>query len=88
MTTTETPESGAALCIIPGPKFELVRRSAGVRWCFACRAHLAHDDVLLDDNDPAEVAAGRAEPSYYDLIWVRECSRCHKDRTDFPGTIW
>lgn len=69
---------GELLCIIPGPTEELRRESAGVRWCFGCRAHLEHEDVLL--SDPL--------PTYYEPVWVRRCSRCHKDRTAFPGRVW
>jgi hypothetical protein len=65
-------------CIIPGPTKELRRIPDGDRWCFGCRARLPHDDVLLGDD----------EPSYYEPVWVCECSRCHKDRTRFPGTDW
>lgn len=68
---------------------ELARRPAGalvtvkglvvldetVRWCFGCRAHLPHDAVLWGDEGP----------SYYDPVWALECSRCHQDRTTFPG---
>lgn len=63
------------LCVIPGPTKVLKTESAGVRWCFGCRAHLPHDDVLLCDE----------QPSYYDPVWVRRCSRCGDDRTHFPS---
>jgi len=43
-----------------------------------CRKHLLHTDILLGDS----------EPSYYDPVWVRCCSRCGQDRTAFPGAIW
>lgn len=66
--------TGTITCIIPGPTIELSRRPAGLRWCFGCRARLAHEDVLLGD----------ATPSYYEPVWVRKCSRCGKDRTEFP----
>lgn len=66
---------GALVCIVPGPSKVLREDDAGVRWCFGCRAHLPHTDRLLTD----------AEPSYYDPIWVRVCSRCGKDRTSFPS---
>lgn len=56
----------------------LARRPAGVKWCFGCRAHLAHELVVLADE----------EPSYYDPIAVLECERCKKDRTTFPGREW
>lgn len=68
---------GELVCIIPGPKKELARRSAGERWCFGCRRRLPHDDVLLGDE----------EPSYYDPVWVRTCSGCGQDRTAFPGRV-
>lgn len=58
-----------------GPTKELSREPAGVLWCFDCRKHLPHDDVLTCD----------VEPSYYDPEWRRECSGCHRDRTYFPG---
>jgi hypothetical protein len=66
---------GEILCIIPGPTVEVRREPAGDLWCFGCRNRLPHEDVLMRD----------AEPSYYDPSWHRECSRCHKDRTWFPG---
>jgi hypothetical protein len=66
---------GVVLCIIPGPTVEVKREPAGDLWCFGCRKRLPHEWVLMRD----------AEPSYYDPTWHRECSRCHKDRTYFPG---
>jgi hypothetical protein len=66
---------GDILCIIPGPNIELAREPAGDLWCFADRKRLPHDWVLMGDR----------EPSYYDPIWVRRCSNCHRDRTYFPG---
>lgn len=65
----------AVLCIIPGPTKVLATRDAGLRWCFGCRQRLPHTDTVLCDE----------EPSYYDPICVRRCSRCGKDRTSFPG---
>lgn len=62
-------------CFIPGPTEVIAERDAGARWCFGCRARLPHTDYCLSD----------ALPSYYEPIWVRRCSRCGKDRTDFPG---
>jgi hypothetical protein len=70
-----TDAEGALLCIIPGPNVEIARQDAGVRWCFGCRKHLPHVDILFDYD----------EPSYYDPVWSRKCSRCHQDRTTFPG---
>ncbi len=67
--------SGRLLCIIPGPDKELAREPAGERWCFGCRKRLPHDWVLLGDS----------EPSYYEPVWVRQCSQCEQDRTAFPG---
>jgi hypothetical protein len=67
--------SGEILCIIPGPTVEVTREPAGDLWCFGCRKRLPHVDVLMRD----------VEPSYYDPVWVRQCSGCHKDRTYFPG---
>ena len=72
--------SGELLCIIPGPSHEYRRESDGVRWCFGCRKHLPHDLVVLGDP-PGEL-------SYYDPIVVRKCSRCGKDRTQFPRGVW
>lgn len=66
------------LCILPGPSKVLAERDAGIRWCFGCRKHLPHTDVCLGDE----------EPSYYEPVWVRKCSRCGHDLTDFPGTRW
>lgn len=71
--------SGKLLCIIPGPSVVLKTEDAGIRWCFGCRAYLPHTSVLLDDE---------VQPSYYDPIWVRRCSRCGEDRTAFPGSQW
>ena len=74
--------TGELLCIIPGPSVELDRKPDRVRWCFGCRAHLAHDLVILADK-----GWDRGE-SYYDPIVIRQCPRCSKDRTAFPGSIW
>jgi hypothetical protein len=62
------------VCVIPGPTKELARQPAGVRWCFGCRKHLPHDDVIVGDEGP----------SWYDPVLVRQCSRCGQDRTTFP----
>jgi hypothetical protein len=67
--------SGEILCVIPGPTVEVRREPAGDLWCFGCRKRLPHEWVLMRD----------AQPSYYDPTWHRECSRCHHDRTYFPG---
>lgn len=75
--TREVP-SGMLLCIIPGPTKVLKLVDDGIRWCFGCRAHLPHTQVLLTDK----------APSYYDPVWVRRCSRCGHDRTAFPGSAW
>ena len=80
------PQPGQLLCIIPGPSHEYKREPAGELWCFGCRARLPHDWVLIGDpppdpNDPDTF-------SYYDPQWVKKCSRCRKDRTSFPGTVW
>ena len=64
------------LCIIPGPSHEYRRIPDGERWCFGCRKRLPHDDVLL--GDPPEVM------SWYDPVWVCQCSGCGRDRTEFP----
>lgn len=66
---------GQCVNITRGPDTELRRESAGERWCFGCRARLPHDDVLMGDS----------EPSYYEPVWIRKCSRCGKDRTSFPS---
>lgn len=68
--------SGNVLCFIPGPTKVLRQESAGERWCFGCRKRLPHIDTCLADE----------EPSYYDPIWVRRCTRCKRDCTRFPGT--
>lgn len=65
-------------CIIPGPSKVLAEHDDGVRWCFGCRRHLPHQRVVLGDE----------EPSYYDPVAVRQCSRCGRDRTSFPGREW
>jgi hypothetical protein len=69
--------------IVPGPTQEIARQpdERETRWCFGCRKHLTHEWVCY--TDPPE-----RQPSYYDPIWVLECSRCGKDRTRFPGTDW
>lgn len=46
----------------------------GVRWCFGCRKHLLHVAELWAEP----------EPSYYEPHWTLSCSRCHKDKTQFP----
>jgi hypothetical protein len=70
--------SGELLCIIPGPSVVLKTKDAGIHWCFGCRAHLPHTDVLLDDA---------VQPSYYDPVWMRRCFRCGRDCTAFPGSV-
>jgi hypothetical protein len=66
------------LCVIAGPTVERRRESVGELWCFGCRKRLPHDAVVLD----------YAEPSYYEPILKRECSRCHRDETSFPEGGW
>jgi len=66
--------ASGALC--GGAVFEWQREPAGDRWCFGCRRHLPHDWVLRNDTPPDE-------PSWYEPIWVLECSECRKDRTRF-----
>jgi hypothetical protein len=61
-------------CIVCGPTKVLLGGSDGDRWCFSCRKRLPHTWEVL----------GYEEPSYYDPIRVCKCSRCGKDRTDFP----
>lgn len=71
---------GQCVYLMRGPSHEYKREPLGVKWCFRCRAHLPHDWVLI--GDPPEIM------SYYDPQWVKECSRCEKDYTDFPGSAW
>ena len=80
MTCTHLSHAKGEPCVvICGPRsVEVLREEdAGTRWCFGCRAHLPHTDRL------------KAEPfpSYYDPWWVRECSRCGRDLTAFPGSL-
>lgn len=76
----------SVVCVLAGPSVELLREDAGVRWCFGCRAHLPHADVLLHDHHVPMLEG--EEPSWYEPVRVRRCSRCGKDRTAFPGTSW
>lgn len=62
-------------CIIWGPTKELRRESIGEKWCFGDRQRLEHEAILLDYE----------EPSYYEPVWVLRCSKCGKDRTEFPS---
>lgn len=57
-----------------GPDKLLKTEPAGDLWCFGCRKRLPHTWELWGDS----------EPSYYEPIWIRRCSRCKKDRTEFP----
>lgn len=66
------------LCLVPGPTKVLDARYEGMRWCFGCRARLPHVGFVVCDEGP----------SYYDPVYVVECERCHKDRTEFPGREW
>lgn len=66
------------LIICPGPSVEIARRPIGLSWCFRCRKRLPHDYVVLDD--PPE-----RQPSYYEPVGIRECTRCSEDHTSFPG---
>lgn len=66
--------ASTVLCIVPGPDLLLASRDDGERWCFGCRARLPHRVEVWGDS----------EPSYYEPIAVRRCSRCNKDRTEFP----
>lgn len=79
------PPPGTILCLIPGPSVVLRSEDAGIRWCFGCREHLPHTDELMGDPFDPDDPSTR---SYYDPVWVRRCSRCKRDRTAFPGTIW
>ena len=74
-----TQSQDAAIHITPGPSVVIRSEDAGEHWCFRCRKRLPHTDVLLDD--PPE-----RQPSYYDPVWSRRCSRCGEDHTAFPGT--
>lgn len=67
---------GATICR-PARIVELSRHPDRVRWCFACRKHLPHDVVVT--GEPPEVE------TYYDPNVRYDCSRCHRDRTSFPG---
>ena len=69
--------------ICPGPPHEVWRKpdDRDTRWCFGCRKHLRHERVLY--TDPPE-----RQPSPYEPILVLECTRCHRDRTVFPGCGW
>jgi hypothetical protein len=58
------------------PEHEVRREDAGVKFCFRCRKHLPHTDVLKAPDDPR---------SYYDPRWDYECSGCGEDHTAFPG---
>jgi hypothetical protein len=51
------------------------REPIGDLWCFACRRRTPHDRVVMVER----------ELGYYGPTVTRECSRCHKDRTLFPG---
>jgi hypothetical protein len=75
ITSPHVLKPGDVVCMIPGPNVELARRPDRIRWCFACRQRTAHDIVVFGD----------AEPSYYDPIAIRQCSRCGRDSTAFPG---
>lgn len=80
---------GAIACIIPGPKKVIATKDDQVRWCFSCRKHLPHMWVCLWDHTIEEAKALPIEKlTYYDPIWIRKCSGCGKDRTDFPGRTW
>lgn len=68
----------AVLHICRGPRDELARKSAGVKFCFKCRKHLVHDLVVMGDE----------EPSYYEPVASCRCSRCGEDHTRFPGTVF
>lgn len=63
--------------ITRGPNVVLKTEPAGDRWCFAERKRLPHTWSLLDYEGP----------SYYEPIWVIECSGCGQDRTHF-GDGW
>lgn len=69
--------SSPVVHICPGPTVVIREDPAGDLWCFGCRARHPHTWVLLDD--PPE-----RQPSYYDPVWARRCSRCGHDRTRFP----
>lgn len=67
-----------SLHVTPGPSVVIERHPAGRMWCFRCRAHLEHAAELLDY--PPE-----RQPTYFDPVWVRRCSRCGGCHTRFPG---
>ena len=62
----------------PSAWVELSRQRDQVRWCFACRQHTPHD--LIVEGEPPEAM------SYYEPNPRLDCSVCHEDHTDFPGT--
>lgn len=74
-SSADTTLMATIACIIPGPTVVRRQEEVGVKWCFGCRAHLPHTAKLLDYD----------EPSYYEPVWVLDCSRCGQDRTTFPG---
>lgn len=69
--TCHTSCDGTLTICMPGRTREVSRKPAGVKWCFACRKHLPHDFIVIDE----------IEPSYYDP-WCRyDCPKCHQDNT-------
>lgn len=89
-TNHEAPlPEGRVVCIIPGPKKIIDTKPDGVRWCFACRQRLLHTWVCYWDHTLEEAKTLPIEElTYYDPVWIRQCSRCGRDRTDFPGRTW
>lgn len=71
---------GQCVLLVPGPSHEYRREPVGEKWCFNCRARLPHDFVVK--GDPPDVL------SYYEPVGFYECSRCKRDCTQFPGTVW
>jgi len=65
-----------SLHILRVPEHEHSRLDAGVKWCFYCRKHLPHSDVMMVPDDPM---------SYYGPRWKYVCSKCGKDATRFGG---
>lgn len=66
-------------CILEGPRIEQRRtHERRNRWCFRCRKSLRQCWVLL--NYPED----SPHWGWYEPIWVRQCSGCGEDHTEFP----
>jgi len=69
-------DTGQVGWVCTGGSDVLRREDGGVRWCFGCRKHLRHTNVLI----------GERGPSYWEPRWVSLCWGCQEDRTEFPTT--